>query len=141
MGRMGLMSPLRPIRPVFILVTRSLQIHTPPGYNALTPGIRKRKPTANLHMCTPSCQRTAGPNVAVWQENAKGRYANDDPQNPPKKDMFVNRARLVADENGYYEYETIHPGPYKIGDNAWRPSHIHYIIAHPGYKALTTQLF
>jgi catechol 1,2-dioxygenase len=83
----------------------------------------------------------AGAKLDVWQANAKGRYDNDDPKNPPKKDVFVNRARLVADENGSYEYETVHPGPYKIGEDAWRPSHIHYIIAHPGYKSLTTQLF
>src|SRR5437899_458478 len=61
----------------------------------------------------------AGAVLDVWQANAKGRYDNDDPRNPPKKDVFVNRARLIADENGYYEYETVHPGAYKIGPDAW----------------------
>jgi catechol 1,2-dioxygenase len=83
----------------------------------------------------------AGARLDVWQANARGRYDNDDPANPPRKDVFKNRARLIADETGYYEFETIHPGPYKIGPEQWRPSHIHYIIAHPGYETLTTQLF
>jgi len=77
----------------------------------------------------------------VWQANAKGRYDNDDENKPPPKDVFVNRARLITDENGYYEYETIHPGAYKIGPDTWRPCHIHYWIKHPGYKDLVTQLY
>jgi len=79
--------------------------------------------------------------VDIWQANANGRYDNDDPGNPPKKGVFLNRARLVVDEQGYYEYETIHPGRYQIGENIWRPSHIHYMVQHPGYKALITQLY
>jgi protocatechuate 3,4-dioxygenase beta subunit len=83
----------------------------------------------------------AGAALDVWQANARGRYDNDDPRNPPRKDVFVNRARLIADETGYYEFETVHPGAYKIGPDTWRPSHIHYAISHPGYKTLVTQLF
>jgi len=83
----------------------------------------------------------AGATLDIWQANATGRYDNDDPRNPPKKDVFRNRARLLTDEAGYYEYETVHPGAYKIGPDAWRPSHIHYAISHPGYKTLITQLF
>lgn len=77
----------------------------------------------------------------IWQANAKGRYDNDDPKNPPAKDVFVNRARLITDETGYYEYETVHPGPYQIGPKAWRPSHVHYLVRHTGYKQLITQLY
>jgi catechol 1,2-dioxygenase len=86
-------------------------------------------------------QPLAGARLDVWQANASGRYDNDDPGKPPKKDVFRNRARLIADETGYYEFETIHPGAYQIGTNAWRPSHIHYAISHPGYASLVTQLF
>jgi len=77
----------------------------------------------------------------IWQANARGRYDNDDPKNPPAKDVFKNRARLVTDENGYCEFETIHPAPYKIGPESWRPSHIHYLVQHPGYRTLVTQLY
>lgn len=83
----------------------------------------------------------AGARLDIWQANASGRYDNDDPVNPPKKGVFLNRARLITDETGYYEFESVHPGPYKIGPEAWRPSHIHYAIAHPGYATLVTQLF
>jgi catechol 1,2-dioxygenase len=77
----------------------------------------------------------------IWQANAQGRYDNDDPANPPAKDVFLYRARLVTDENGCYEYETIHPGRYQTGPNVWRPSHIHYLVRHPGYTTLVTQLY
>jgi catechol 1,2-dioxygenase len=83
----------------------------------------------------------AGAVLEVWQANAAGRYDNDDPSAPPKPGVFVNRARLVCDENGYYEFETIKPGRYKVGPELWRPAHIHYMIAAPGYKTLVTQLY
>jgi catechol 1,2-dioxygenase len=83
----------------------------------------------------------AGTVLDVWQANAKGRYDNDDPQKPPAADVFVNRARLLTDENGCYEYETVFPGRYKIGENTWRPSHIHYLVRADGYRTLVTQLY
>jgi catechol 1,2-dioxygenase len=83
----------------------------------------------------------AGAVLDIWQANAQGRYDNDDPQTPPAPNVFVNRARLITDEGGYYEYETIHPGAYRIGANTWRPPHIHYLVRHPGYRELVTQLY
>jgi catechol 1,2-dioxygenase len=79
--------------------------------------------------------------IDIWQANAKGRYDNDDPDKPPAKDFFVNRTRLVTDETGYYEYESIHPAPYQTGPKSWRPSHVHYLVRHPGYKQLVTQMY
>jgi len=43
---------------------------------------------------------------------------------------------VTADETGFYELETIHPGYY-----TGRTKHIHYLIQHPGYKKLVTQLY
>jgi catechol 1,2-dioxygenase len=83
----------------------------------------------------------AGAIVEVWQANAAGRYDNDDQDKPPKPGVFVNRARVLADETGHYEYETIKPGRYKIGPQLWRPAHIHYMAAAAGYKTLVTQLY
>jgi len=77
----------------------------------------------------------------IWQANHQGRYDNDDPQRPPAANLFVNRARIMTDENGYYEYETVHPGAYQIGPNAWRPPHIHYWVRKTGYRDLVTQLY
>jgi catechol 1,2-dioxygenase len=83
----------------------------------------------------------ANATLDVWQANAQGRYDNDDPQRQPAANLFIHRARLITDENGYYEYETIHPGAYQIGPRAWRPPHIHYWIRHPNYRELVTQLY
>ena len=77
----------------------------------------------------------------IWQADAEGSYDLADPRNPPPRREFRNRIRLMTDENGYYEYETIRPGHYTIGLNRWRPSHIHYMVQATGYKSLVTQLY
>ncbi|MBI3823464.1 MAG: twin-arginine translocation signal domain-containing protein [Planctomycetes bacterium] len=79
--------------------------------------------------------------IDIWQADHQGRYDNDDQQRPPAANLFVNRARIMTDENGYYEYETVHPGAYRIGPNAWRPPHIHYWVRKPNYRELITQLY
>ena len=83
----------------------------------------------------------SGAVIDIWQANAQGRYDNDDPKNPPQRGVFKNRARLVTDAAGYYEYETVRPGHYSIGVNRWRPSHIHYMVRAADYKTLVTQLY
>jgi protocatechuate 3,4-dioxygenase beta subunit len=82
----------------------------------------------------------AGATLDIWQANEKGRYDNDDRANPPAEDVFVNRARLVTDEQGRYEFETIHPGSYLNGAQ-YRPPHIHYRVTMAKYKTLITQLY
>ncbi len=88
-----------------------------------------------------SKKRLAGATLDIWQANAAGRYDNDDPRIPPRTGVFHNRARLVTDDTGYYEFETIKPGRYKIGPTQWRPAHIHSMVAMPGYTTLVTQLY
>lgn len=83
----------------------------------------------------------ANATLDIWQANAQGRYDNDDPNRQPANNLFIHRARLVTDENGYYEYETIHPGAYQIGPRAWRPPHIHYWVRAQNYRELVTQLY
>ena len=82
----------------------------------------------------------AGATLDIWQANDKGRYDNDDPRNPPKSDVFVNRTRVITDEQGRYEFETIHPGSYLNGKQ-YRPPHIHYRVAADKYRTLITQLY
>lgn len=48
---------------------------------------------------------------------------------------------MLTDETGYYEFETVHPGAYQIGPDAWRPAHIHYLVRRAGYTSLVTQLY
>jgi len=86
----------------------------------------------------------------VWQADAKGRYDfQDHPHTEarpvvggkqPKRSNFRNRIRLMTDEQGYYEYETIKPGSYSVGRQT-RPSHIHYMAHAPGHARLITQLY
>lgn len=83
----------------------------------------------------------ANATIDIWQANASGRYDNDDAAHPPKPGVFLNRSRVITDETGYYEFESIHPGRYQIGQDLWRPSHIHYMVQAAGHKSLVTQLY
>ena len=76
----------------------------------------------------------------VWQADHLGRYDMTDPKQPPEWHEFRNRIRLVTDETGYYEYETIRPAAYRAGRGV-RPAHIHYMVQAPGYGRLITQLY
>lgn len=83
----------------------------------------------------------AGATLDIWQANATGRYDNDDSSKPPAAGVFMNRARVFTNESGEYEFETIHPGRYKIAPKIWRPSHIHYWVRANGYQEIITQLY
>jgi catechol 1,2-dioxygenase len=78
----------------------------------------------------------------VWQANAEGRY--DDHEGPANPENFINRARLYCDQDGYYEFETVHPGAYEQeGPNGifQRAPHIHFRVRDPDYVHLVTELF
>jgi len=83
--------------------------------------------------------------VEVWQANASGRYRH-------KKDQYIGAldpnfggcGRMLTDENGYYVYRTIKPGPYPWRNrvNDWRPAHIHYALSGNGWaQRLITQMY
>jgi protocatechuate 3,4-dioxygenase, beta subunit len=83
--------------------------------------------------------------VEVWQCNASGRYRH-------KKDKYIGAldpnfggcGRMLTDENGYYAYRTIRPGPYPWRNriNDWRPAHVHYAISGSGWaQRLITQMY
>jgi catechol 1,2-dioxygenase len=77
------------------------------------------------------------PNAALdlWQvDNQRADYSagNGD---------FKNRARLVTDENGAFEFETVHPIPYTPGPNFWRSPHIHFIATAAKHKQLVSEMF
>ena len=80
--------------------------------------------------------------IDVWQADAEGRYDNHDGLVDPE--TFINRARLYCDQNGYYEFETVHPGAYEQeGPNGifQRAPHIHFRVRDPDYVHLVTELF
>lgn len=88
-----------------------------------------------------NCTPLANAVVDVWQADAQGLY---DVQNPKYKDdpaKFYLRGRMKTDADGRYQYETIVPVNYAIGNNVMRAKHIHYKISAPGYELLTTELY
>jgi len=83
--------------------------------------------------------------VEVWQCNASGRYRH-------KKDQYIGAidpnfggcGRMLTDENGYYFFRTIKPGPYPWRNriNDWRPAHIHFALSGDGWaQRLITQMY
>ena len=62
----------------------------------------------------------------------------------PLDPNFGGCGRMLTDENGYYAYRTIKPGPYPWRNrvNDWRPAHIHYAISGDGWvQRLITQMY
>ena len=72
--------------------------------------------------------------VEVWQTDAGGAYYYEDKG-------YRLRGQLRSDKNGNYEFQTIKPGRYRIGDLGYRPAHIHIKVSHPGYTTLVTQIY
>lgn len=87
------------------------------------------------------CEPLSDAIVDVWQADHEGYYDNSGFFRRFNPKEFRLRGRMKTDQEGRYEYETILPGPYKIGFDSWRPKHIHYIVSKPGFESLTTQLY
>ncbi len=88
----------------------------------------------------------------IWQSNAAGAYAEDDPGQPE----WNFRRRVTADASGRYEIETVVPGCYEIGDasglacgdllqslgrHRMRPGHAHLKLSASGAEPMTTLLY
>lgn len=83
--------------------------------------------------------------VEVWQANAGGRYRHrKDSYLAPIDPNFGGCGRTLTDEDGYYFFRTIKPGPYPWRNrvNDWRPAHIHYSVSGTGFaQRLITQMY
>jgi protocatechuate 3,4-dioxygenase beta subunit len=83
--------------------------------------------------------------VEIWQANACGRYIHVVDQHPaPLDPNFTGAGRARTDQNGYYKFITVKPGPYPWGNhhNAWRPCHIHFsLFGHSFLSRLVTQMY
>ncbi|MEP0520377.1 MAG: protocatechuate 3,4-dioxygenase subunit beta [Hyphomicrobiales bacterium] len=83
--------------------------------------------------------------IEVWQANAGGRYRHkNDDYLAPLDPNFGGCGRVITDDNGYYSFRTIKPGPYPWpnGGNDWRPAHIHYSVFGSGFaQRLITQMY
>jgi len=91
-----------------------------------------------------------GASIDMWQTDAKGLYATQDPAQPD--DNF--RCKVNCDEEGRYWFTTVRPGAYTIPMDGpvgalfrharrseWRPAHYHFIVRAPGHHELVTELF
>ena len=83
--------------------------------------------------------------VEVWQANAAGRYVHKRDQHPaPIDPNFTGVGRMLTDDDGWYEFQSIKPGPYpwKNHFNAWRPAHIHFSLFGTDFtQRIITQMY
>lgn len=93
----------------------------------------------------------AGAVLDVWQANDEGFY--DVQQQGVQPDMNL-RGVFTSDERGEFWFRSVKPRFYPIpadgpvgqllgalGRHPYRPAHIHFIVAAPGFETVTTHLF
>ncbi|TVR06392.1 MAG: hydroxyquinol 1,2-dioxygenase [Salinarimonadaceae bacterium] len=91
-----------------------------------------------------------GAQIELWQTADNGLYSNQDPKQPE----YNLRISMATGADGRYALSTIRPAPYMVptdgpvgdllnatGRDAWRPSHLHFIIRAQGYRTLVTEVF
>lgn len=91
-----------------------------------------------------------GAMVEIWQASPVGLYDNQDPRQPDRN----LRGMFHADADGHYHFRTVRPAGYPVPTDGpvgkllaaqqrhpYRPAHIHFIVAAPGYRTLVTQVF
>ncbi|MDZ7863663.1 dioxygenase [Acidovorax sp.] len=87
--------------------------------------------------------------VDVWHANEKGGYSHFFPGMQP----YELRRRIETDAQGFYRFRSFLPPGYAIpptgpvaelfaalGRHGQRPAHIHFLVAAPGMRTLTTQV-
>jgi len=93
----------------------------------------------------------ANATVDVWHSDDDGYY---DVQQLDKIGDLAMRARFHTDAAGKFHFWSIKPAAYPIphdgpvgqmleaqGRHPWRPAHVHFMIAAPGYEQLVTHVF
>ncbi|MGH8759137.1 MAG: catechol 1,2-dioxygenase, partial [Burkholderiales bacterium] len=87
--------------------------------------------------------------VDVWHANEQGGYSHFFPGMQP----YELRRRIETDAQGHYRFRSYLPPGYAIppnsptselfaalGRHGNRPAHIHFLVAAPGIRTLTTQI-
>ena len=87
--------------------------------------------------------------IDVWHANVQGGYSHFFPGMKP----YELRRRIEADDQGRYRFRSYLPPGYAIppnsptsalfaalGRHGNRPAHIHFLVAAPGMRTLTTQV-
>ena len=91
-----------------------------------------------------------GATVDVWQASPVGLYENQDPE----QDDYNLRGVFQADAEGKFHFRTVKPAGYPVPVDGpigtllhaqrrhpYRPAHLHFMISHPGYQTLISQVF
>jgi protocatechuate 3,4-dioxygenase beta subunit len=99
----------------------------------------------------PDGEPLAGAAVDVWQTNEDGFYDVQQPGIQPQGNL---RGMFTADEQGRFWFRSVVPRFYPIPDDGPvgqllaatgrhpnRPAHLHFIVAAPGYRPVTTHVF
>jgi catechol 1,2-dioxygenase len=99
----------------------------------------------------PDGEPLAGAAVDVWQTNEEGFYDVQQPGIQPEGNL---RGMFTADEHGRFWFRSVVPRYYPIPDDGPvgqllaatgrhpnRPAHLHFIVAAPGYRPVTTHVF
>jgi len=92
----------------------------------------------------------AGARIEMWQTAENGLYSGQDAEQAE----YNLRMAMTTGPDGRYCVSTIRPAPYKVptdgpvgdllnatGRQAWRPSHLHFIIQAQGHRPLVTEVF
>ena len=92
----------------------------------------------------------AGASVDVWHASPVGFYENQDPEQAD----YNLRGVFTTEAEGRYAFRTVKPAGYPVpvdgpvggllkatNRHPYRPAHFHYMVTHPGYKTLITQVF
>lgn len=92
-----------------------------------------------------------GARIDVWQADAKGFY---DVQVPDAQSLGNGRGLFIADDEGRYHFRSVVPAHYPIPTDGpvgglltatrrhpYRPAHVHFLVAAPGYVPVTTHVF
>jgi protocatechuate 3,4-dioxygenase, alpha subunit len=67
--------------------------------------------------------------VEIWQANSYGRYNHpDDKQEKPLDPTFIGWGRSATDEQCFYSFETIKPGPVPGNDDSVQAPHVNVVI-------------
>ncbi|HST96304.1 MAG TPA: intradiol ring-cleavage dioxygenase [Geodermatophilus sp.] len=99
----------------------------------------------------PDGEPLAGASVDVWQTNEDGFYDVQQPDVQPPGNL---RGLFTADDQGRFWFRSVVPRFYPIPDDGPvgqllaatgrhpnRPAHLHFIVAAPGYRPVTTHVF
>jgi len=88
--------------------------------------------------------------IDTWQASAYGKY---DLQQLRGDEMKL-RGRFLTDEDGRFQFRSVRPSSYPVpadgpvgrmlralARHPYRPAHVHFMVAAPGYQTLTTALY